>query len=88
MMSNKQTNKKNPIISASIAQSQRGFFFWGGGDGMESYRPKQLDEHRGGYRRRKKVNKVHEGEVKVQKFKKTEDGCAADGAYTPHSTVR
>lgn len=59
-----QTNKqKNPIISASIAQSQRGF-----GDGMESYRPKNSWMNtEGGYRRRrKKVNKVHEG-VKVQK---------------------
>lgn len=40
MMSNKQTNKENnnnPIISASIAQSQRGFFSGGRGEeeGME-----------------------------------------------------
>lgn len=57
-----QTNKqKNPIISASIAQSQRGF-----GDGMESYRPNSWMNTEGGRRRRKKVNKVHEG-VKVQK---------------------
>lgn len=42
---------------------------------------KQLDEHRG-RRRKKEVNKVHEG-VKVQKkFEKTEDGCAAGGAET------
>ena len=47
MMSNKQTNKKNPIISASIAQSQRGFF-GGGGDGMESYRPNSWMNTEGG----------------------------------------
>lgn len=59
-----QTNKqKNPIISASIAQSQREVL----GDGMESYRPNSWMNTEGGYRRRrKKVNKVHEG-VKVQK---------------------
>jgi len=68
MMSNKQLNKppkKSNRISEHCTVSERGF-----GDGMESYRPKQLDEHRGGggwgYRRRRKVNKVHEG-VKVQK---------------------
>lgn len=39
-----QTNKqKNPIISASIAQSQRGF-----GDGMESYRPNSWMNTEGG----------------------------------------
>lgn len=47
MMSNKQTNKKekkkNPIISASIAQSQRGFWGWNG-----ELSSKQLDEHRSG----------------------------------------
>lgn len=69
----KRTNKqkkKNPIISASIAQSQR---FW---DGMRVI-VQTLDEHRGG------VNKVHEGEgggESSKKFKKTKDGCAADGA--------
>lgn len=64
MMSNKQTHTKkriNPIISASIAQSQRGF-----GDGMESYCPYSWMNTEGGRRRRrrrrKKVNKVHGGE--------------------------
>lgn len=39
-----QTNKqKNPIISASIAQSQRGFWGWNG-----ELSSKHLDEHRGG----------------------------------------
>lgn len=39
-----QTNKqKNPIISASIAQSQRGFWGWNG-----ELSSKQLDEHRRG----------------------------------------
>lgn len=60
---NKHTQKKiiNPIISASIAQSQRGF-----GDGMESYCPYSWMNTEGGRRRRrrrrKKVNKVHGGE--------------------------
>lgn len=62
MMSNKQTQKINPNISASIAQSLRGF-----GDGMESYCPYSWMNTEGGRRRRrrrnrKKVNKVHGGE--------------------------
>lgn len=64
MMSNKQTNKKIPIISASIAQSQERFWGWNG-----ELSSKQLDEHRrgdiGGGGRRRSI-KVHEG-VKVQK---------------------
>lgn len=73
MMSNKQTNKK--IQSYQLAlHSLREVF----GDGMESYRPNSWMNTEG--RRRKKVNKVHEGGESSKKFKKTEDGCAADGA--------
>lgn len=55
MMSNKQTNKENnnnPIISASIAQSQRGFFFLGEGGRRrgwnESYCPNSWMDTEGG----------------------------------------
>lgn len=83
MMSNKQTNKKIPIISASIAQSQRGF-----GDGMESYRPNSWMNTEGGRRRRrKKVNKVHEG-VRVQKVQEDRGWLRSWRCVnTPHTTA-
>lgn len=75
MMSNKQTNKK--IQSYQLAlHSLREVL------GMEWRVIVQTVgwTQKGGRRRRKKVNKSSWRGWKFKKFKKTEDGCAADGA--------
>lgn len=52
------------------------------GDGMESFKSKQFDEHRRGEEEGQSSSWEGE-ELKVQK---TEDGCAAD-ENTPHTTA-
>ena len=46
MMSEEQTNKKIQIVSASIAQSPRGWFFFVGEGWNGALSSEQLDEHR------------------------------------------
>ena len=89
MMSKEQTNKKIQIVSASIARSPRGGFFCGGG--MEwsvivrtvGWTQKGGGGGGGG---RRSIKFMKGGES--SKFKKTEDGCAADGGCTPPATRR